>query len=446
MAIHLALDRAAFPPLAPPAGPQTPAVRPEALGFGDQPARRAGLRQGLLLAVRFLQARLISVWGLIAAAILCPAQAFADFAIYTTLANFIALAALLRFDAIFFQNGDASRLGRAFRLALATGATFTAATAVGLALVTGAGWISGGVAALFLVSLAGRATIRLVGAEAAAQGDFATIGNSNIVQAIAQPGLMLMMIWPLGATSVALLAADALGHMVAAGYLVWRRRAALSQIVAGRCWQARELGASAVRWCNAPRFLLPSTLLSFGFMIAPLLALPLSGNPLLAAHVALGMRLLDMPSQMFQAVTVPLVMNNLRLRHGRNRQEWARLIALGLVALAGLLFAAIALVAIGLDSLLEGTQWHGAGEVIAILAVFHVGGAAVAPLHEIGSLSRHPRHQIAINAAALLAAVLLMAWFGALSHGLLGAIGLVSLLRMLAHVQFAWTRIGADPA
>ena len=37
-----------------------------------------------------------------------------------------------------------------------------------------------------------------------------------------------------------------------------------------------------------------------------------------------------------------------------------------------------------------------------------------------------------------------MVWFGTLSMALLCAIGCVSLARMLAHVQFAWTRLGMD--
>ena len=92
---------------------------------------------------------------------------------------------------------------------------------------------------------------------------------------------------------------------MAAGYLLWRRREALIGIGAAAVLvAARNCVESANRWRAAPRILLPSALLSFGFMVAPLLALPYATNPLLAAHVALAMRLLDVPTQMFGAISV----------------------------------------------------------------------------------------------------------------------------------------------
>ena len=55
-------------------------------------AGRAGIRNGAMLALRFLQARFLSVWGLLLAAALCPPQVFADFAIFAALANFVSIA------------------------------------------------------------------------------------------------------------------------------------------------------------------------------------------------------------------------------------------------------------------------------------------------------------------------------------------------------------------
>ncbi|SFJ07926.1 hypothetical protein SAMN05216304_104351 [Bosea sp. OK403] len=441
MAAHLILERTAFPVGVAPSAPVTPA---EEIAAEGSAAARAGLASGLMLALRFVQARFLSVWGLLAAAALCPAQVFADFAVFSALANFVSIATLLRFEAVFFQSSDQDRLARAFRLALAAGGAFLTVAALGIAVAGAAGWVVATYGALFLVSLAGRAVIRLVSSEATAEGDFAAIGNSNVVQALVQPGMMVLLIWPLGATSVALFAADAIGHVVSACYLVWRRRAALAGLVRREVWSRLELRESASRWRTAPRFLLPSALLSFGFMVAPLLALPYASNPLLAAHVALAMRLLEVPTQMFSAVSVPLVLSSLRARAAESRQAWVRFVTLGLMVAAAALFAAIALVAMGADVVLDGTQWEGVGETVAIMALFYGGIALVTPLHEIASLSRSPRRQVLTNAIALLAAGLVMAWFGTLSLALLGAIGLVSLARMLAHVQFAWTRFGVD--
>jgi hypothetical protein len=442
MAAHLILERTAFPVGVAPSAPVAPA---EEIAPEGSAASRAGLASGLMLALRFVQARFLSVWGLLAAAALCPAQVFADFALFSALANFISIATLLRFEAVFFQSSDQDRLARAFRLALAAGGAFLAVAALAIVVAGAAGWVVATYGALFLVSLAGRAVIRLVSSEATAEGDFAAIGNSNVVQALVQPGMMVLLIWPLGATSVALFAADAIGHVVSACYLVWRRRAALAGLVRREAWSRLELSESASRWRTAPRFLLPSALLSFGFMVAPLLALPYASNPLLAAHVALAMRLLEVPTQMFSAVSVPLVLSSLRARAAESRQSWVRFVTLGLMAAAAALFATIALVALGADAvLLDGTQWEGVGEAVAIMALFYGGIALVTPLHEIASLSRYPRRQVLTNAVALLAAGLVMAWFGTLSLALLGAIGLVSLARMLAHVQFAWTRFGVD--
>lgn len=440
MAAHLILDRAAFPTGAPGVAPMPAETVPRE----RSPAACAGLASGLMLALRFVQARFLSVWGLLAAAALCPAQVFADFAMFSALANFVSIATLMRFEAVFFLNSDSDRLGRAFRLALAAGVVFIGVSGLAIAIAGAAGWIVAAYGGLFLVSLASRGVIRLVSSEATAEGDFAAIGNTNIVQALVQPGMMILLIWPLGATSLALFAADAIGHVASAGYLVWRRRDALLRLTLPASWSMPALLDSAGRWRTAPTFLLPSALLSFGFMVVPLLALPYTADHLLAAHVALSMRLLEVPTQMFAAVSVPLVLSSLRGSAPDKRQSWVRLVTLGLMVAAAGLFAAIAVTAMAADFVLDGTQWEGMGEVVAIMALFYGGIALVTPLHEIASLSRHPRRQVATNALALAAVALVMAWFGTLSMALLGAIGLVSVGRMLAHVQFAWTRFGED--
>lgn len=440
MTAHVMMERAAFPAGA-AYGPAAPA---EPITADSAPAARVGLAAGLLLALRFVQARFLSVWGLLVAAALCPAQAFADFAVFSAFVSFVSIAALLRLEAIFFQNSSHERLGRAFRLALATGTGFLGLAALGVVAAVAAGQVAPAIGALFLVSLAGRAILRLVSAEAMAEGDFRAIGNSNVLQALVQPAMMLLLIWTLGATSLSLFAADAIGHAVTAGYMLWRRRSALTALVAPALWSLHELVTSTHRWRAAPRLLLPSALLSYGFTVVPLMALPYGSNPLLAAHVALSMRLLEVPTQMFAAVSVPLVLNSLRTQSGAGRQGWVRVLTLWLLAGAAALFAAIAVVAMTADALLDATQWAGIGEIVAIMALFYGGIALVTPLHEITSLSRHPRRQVATNAVALLAAVLAMLWFETLSLPLLCVIGLVSLARMLALIQFAWTRLGTD--
>ncbi len=440
MTAHVMMERAAFPAGA-SYGPATPA---EPIAADRAPAARIGLAAGLLLALRFVQARFLSVWGLLVAAALCPPQAFADFAVFSAFVSFVSIASLLRLEAIFFQNSSHERLGRAFRLASATGLAFIATATLAVVGIVMAGWIAPVVGGLFLVSLAGRAVLRLVSAEAMAEGDFRAIGNGNVLQALVQPATMLLLIWLSGANSVSLFAADAIGHAVTAGYVVWRRRGALPALLSPALWSLHELASSARRWRAAPHLLLPSALLSYGFTVVPLMALPYGSNPLLAAHVALAMRLLEVPTQMYAAVSVPLVLNSLRTQAGPGRQGWVRVLTLWLLAGAAALFAAIAAAAITGDMILDGTQWQGLGEIVAIMALFYGGIALVTPLHEITSLSRHPRRQVATNAIALLAAVLAMLWFETLSLPLLCVIGLISLARMLALIQFAWTRLDAD--
>lgn len=405
----------------------------------------AGFRNAAMLALRFVQARLLSVWGLLLAAALCPPQVFADFAIFAALANVGAIAALLRFEMVFFQSSDRLRLGRAFRLAVAAGAVFLGGAVLVILFAVSQGWVLRGFGALFLLSLASRAVTRLLLAEATAEGDFATIGNSNIVQALVQPGMMILLIWLLGPTALALFAADAFGHAVAASYLAWRRRHSLSRLMHPSRWSCAELTSAAWQWRSSPTYLLPSTLLAVGFSAAPLLALPLASNPVLAAHVALATRLLDMPAQMFGAVTGPLVMNDLRKHHGRELQKRARLLTLGMVAIAAAVFITIAFIAIGADELvLSGTKWSGIGEVMAIMTVFYGCGAMVGPLHEMGALSSRPHSQVTANALALAAAAIVIWWFGSLSLALLMAIGLISLMRLLLHLRLTWTAIGEE--
>ncbi len=410
---------------------------------GTSITKRAGFRDGAMLALRFVQARFLSVWGLLLAAALCPPKVFADFAIFAALANFVSIAALLRFEAVFFQNSGRLHLGRAFRLALAAGAIFLGAMTAAVLFAASEGWVLRGFGALFLISLASRAAIRLILAEATAEGDFATIGNSNIVQALVQPGMMILLIWPLGPTALALFAADAFGHAVAAFYLAWRRRHSLLRLMHPSRWSHGELRESAWQWRNSPTYLLPSALLSFGFSAAPLLALPLASNPVLAAHVALATRLLDMPAQMFGTVTVPLVMNDLRKHQGRDRQKRARLLTLGMMAIVAALFTIIAFVALGADEfVLSGTKWSGIGEVMAIMALFYGCGAMAGPLQEMGAFSSRPHTQMMANAVALAAAAIVIWGFGNLSPALLVAIGLVSLARLLLHLRLTWTAIG----
>ncbi len=403
----------------------------------------AGFRNAVMLALRFVQARLLSVWGLLLAAALCPPKVFADFAIFAALANVGAIAALMRFEAVFFQNSDRLQLGRAFRLAVTAGAIFLGAATLVILFAASQDWVLRGFGALFLLSLGSRAMAQLLLAEATAEGDFSTIGNCNIVQALVQPGMMILLIWPLGPTALALFAADAFGHTVAASYLAWRRRGSLLRLMHPSRWSCAELTSSAWEWRSSPTFLLPSTLLAVGFSAAPLLALPLASNPVLAAHVALATRLLEMPSQMFGAVTGPLVMNDLRKHLGRDRQKRARLLTLGMVAIAAALFITIAVIAIGADELvLSGTKWGGIGEVIAIMVLFYGCGAMVGPLHEMGAFSSRPHTQMMANAVALAAAALAIWWFGSLSLALLAVIGLISLMRLLLHLRLTWTAIG----
>lgn len=409
--------------------------------------KRAGFRDGAMLALRFVQARFLSVWGLLLAAALCPPKVFADFAIFAALANFVSIAALLRFEAVFFQNSGRLHLGRAFRLALAAGAIFLGVMAIVILFAASEGWVLRGFGALFLISLASRAAMRLILGEAAAEGDFATIGNSNIVQALVQPGMMILLIWPLGPTALALFAADAFGHAVAALYVAWRRRHSLLPLLHSSRWSRAELRGSGRQWRNSPTYLLPSALLSFGFSAAPLLALPLASNPVLAAHVALATRLLDMPAQMFGAVTIPMVMSDLRKHQGHDRQKRARLLTLAMAAIVAALFLAIALVAIGADEIvLDGSKWGGLGEVMAIMALFYGCGALVGPLQEMGAFSSRPHNQMIANAAALATVAVVIWGFGILSLALLAAIGLVSLARLLLHLRLTWIGIGAEPA
>lgn len=176
MAAHVTMDRAHLPHGRPAltiaAGRRFVARRMPALG------------SAFLLGLRFIQARLISVWGLIIAAALCPPFVFAAFAVFSSAANFISIASLLRLEAVFFQNSDRARLGLAFRLAAAVGGAFLAITTLVLIGLAATGWVAPAVAFFFLVSLAARSVLRLLWSEATAEGDFRAIGNSNVVQAV----------------------------------------------------------------------------------------------------------------------------------------------------------------------------------------------------------------------------------------------------------------------
>lgn len=406
------------------------------------PLLRSSLSSSILLGLRFIQARLISVWGLLVAAILCPPFVFAAFAVFSALVNFVSIAALLRLEAVFFQSADRARLGRAFRLAAAVGLAFCGVAAILLVGLVLSGWVAPAIALLFLVSLSARAVLRLLWTEATAEGDFRAIGNSNVVQAVAQPAVMLILIGIFGPKALALFMADALGHVLAALYLLRRRWRAILPFVEPHLWSWQSLLVAAYHWRSVPLTWLPSALLAYGFAIAPVLALPYAANTALAAQVALSMRLLDMPTQMFGTVSAPIALNRLRAYAGPRRRFVARVMALGLIAAAAMLFGAIAVVATLVEPLFEGTHWDNLGPVLALLAPFYAGIAVLTPLQDMATLSRQPAWQVLINALALVAIIAAMNWFRALSPELLQAIGLISILRALVHTGFIWLHLG----
>ena len=440
MAAHVILERATFPL----SRPSLVLARGRRFVAARAPAFRSSFGSAAMLGLRFVQARLISVWGLVVAAMFCPPPIFAAFAVFSAAATFVSIGALLRLEAVFFRSSDRGHLGRAFRLALCVGAIFLGLAALVLAILAGLGRIAPAVALIFFVSLAARTALRLLWAEATAEGDFRSVGNSNVVQAMIQPVLMLLLIAIFEPKALALFLADALGHAMAGVYLLRRRRASLLALVRPARWSAQGLLAAAWHWRDAPRLLLPSALLSYGFTVAPLLALPYAANALLAAHVALAMRLLDVPTQMFGTVSSPPLLNRLRFYSGPRRQFWVRLAMLGLIAAAIALFASIALGVALVDGLLDGTKWDGVGHIIAIMALFYGGIALVTPLHDIAALTRRPSWQVATNAVALLAVIATMLWFGHLTPALLYAVGLISIARTLAHVLFIWIGLGDD--
>ncbi len=227
---------------------------------------------------------------------------------------------------------------------------------------------------------------------------------------------------------------------VTGGTVAWREQSL--PLVQPRLWSVESLVAAAYRWRDAPRALLPAALLAYGFSIAPILALPYASNALLAAHVALAMRLLDMPAQMFGTVSTPLALNRLRSYAGARRHFWVRALTIGLIAASIALFAASGLVGYLADGLLGGSKWEGVGDVIAIMSLFYCGIALVGPLQEIATLSRQPLWQVVTNALALPAMVGVMLWYGALTPALLVAIGAVSVARTLVHVVFIWLHLG----
>ncbi|MDP3408378.1 hypothetical protein [Bosea sp. (in: a-proteobacteria)] len=447
MVAHVALERASFPPNRP------------ALAFvqgrrfvARLPALRQSLASAVMLGLRFVQARMISVWGLLVAAYFCPPHIFAAFAVFSAAAAFVSIPALMRLEAVFFRSGDGRELALAFRLALASGAAFLGLVAVVLIGLAATGWIAPAVALVFFLSLAARAVLRLLWAEATAEGDFRAIGNSNLMQALVQPCLMLLLIGLFGPKALALFLADALGHWAAAIHVMIRRRENIFALARPRLWSLRALAWGAKRWSDAPRILLPAALLSFAFTAAPLMALPYATDPLLAAQVALAMRLLDMPTQMFGMVSGPLLMNGLRRQSGQRRQVWVRWTTLALIAGTIGVYGPIALGTSHFDDLFDGSRWSGVGHVIAIMTMFYAGIALFNPLHDIAALARTTGWQLAAHAIALFAIVATILWFGELSRDLLYAVGAISLARAAAHVLFAWSgqahrhRGGADVA
>lgn len=356
-------------------------------------------RDAALLAVRLIGARAMSVLTLIVAAWLVNIEAFGAFGVYQTLATLAWIALFLRYDAAVVAAKNEDEYEEALRLCIVIGAAlwliFT-----GLAFLAGLlNVVKMQLALLLPLSILARGILRLSFVVTTRVGDFKDLGRSSLVQALLQPTILIVLVLSPVDDLLCFVIADIAGHLGAGLFLAWRRRHRLQSL--GHGWSRSALVDAALRWKNLPLYNLPGSFLAIAFGMSPLLIIPMVADELFAGHVALAYRIFDVPTQIITAASTPIFLNRLRPSTDQANPIFGRSIMLGLVALLGLAYAAMAGLLMVLDPLLDQTSLAALSEAVPYVASFQIFIALAAPIGDSCALYPQQRRLVLIQGLAV---------------------------------------------
>lgn len=426
---------------------------PKPAGLGSPVAslqRRAGraiarkpVRDFALLSFRLVGARAMSVVTLVVAAWLVNIETFAEFGVYQTLATLAWLAMFLRYDAAIVGARDEAEAGDVLRLCVCVGLAIWLICS-GLALWAGVlGLMDVALALLLPLSILFRGILRLAFATATRAGQFKDLGRASMVQSLLQPTVLIVLVLSPVHDVLCFAVADIVGHAGGVAFLLWRGRRNMAALGGGYSWPA--MMATATQWKSLPLYNLPGSFLALAFVLSPLLIVPLVADDVLAGHAALAYRIFDVPTQIFTAAATPIFLNRLRPSSEWPNPIFGRHMMLGLLALSGSVYAAMAGLLILADPWLADTALSGLPDVVLPIALFQLFAALAAPIGDACALYPQQRRLVLIHGLAVMASLgvaLIASWYSPgtvlLSLAALSAVrtlALGELLRMLSRLS-----------
>lgn len=363
-------------------------------------------RDAVRLGARMIGARAMSIFTLIVAAWLVDIEVFAEFGVYQTLAALAGVVLFLRYEAAIVASTTDEEAQEALRLCVAVGFVLLLIF-VGVPLLAGgAGLMRMGLALLLPLSILTRGILRLASATVTRDGDFTTMGRTSLIQAVVQPTVLILLVLSPLENVLSFALADVIGHASAAAYLTWRQGRHLNALRRG--WSGSGLAAAARHWRGLPIYNLPGTFFSVGFVMSPLLILPVAAHADFAGHVALAYRIFDVPTQIISAVSTPLFLNRLRPSSERASPIFGRRMMLAFVAAIGLGYLLMGGVLVLADPWLVGTELAGLAEAVPFVALFQLFVALGAPLSDSCTLYPQQRRLVTIQGLALLGGAALL--------------------------------------
>lgn len=376
---------------------------------GYVPHRAVALaRKVARIAISLLSIRILSIGGLLVALWLCPVETFANLGMYLAAVNLAALAVFGRYELLVIAADGERKCADAFHLCLLTGA-FAIVVTLAVAITVQHMFVTY-VTLSFAGALFSRAWLRLGLTLSTRHGRYQRAVKALVPHAIAQPVILVYLIYKGHNPFLAFVLSDLFGQLIAAGCVCWSERHAFTAMLR-RPLRLREVSALASLNLGLPTLNLTAAASAFLFATIPLFYLPSVPNGILAGTLGLLFRLLELPTNLASASLGPVLLKEIadRNRHG---MMWASRAAFLLpAAIAIVVFGLISLGGLTLNTLELASSWHMALTILPVVALFQAGITAALPLIDIATLAGRQKGLFALNIVSVaLAGAALLLW------------------------------------
>ena len=353
--------------------------------------------------------RVLSAVGFIVALWLCPIHIFANVGIYLASLSLAALAVFGRFEILIVGAQDEKQCADATRLCVIA-ATSVIGAVLFFGLVVSTTLVPTYCAVLFACALFARAWLRVGLTFATRYGRYDRAIKVMLPHTVGQPLTLLLLIRGGYDPLFAFMLSDIIGHLIAAVCVCiseWRAFYA----------NFRPKARYAAIWLmTKTNFRLPTINLvaaasAFLFAIAPLFLLPTLTNGILAGTLALVFRVLDLPTSLTTASLSPILMKEIADRRREGTLRAMSSIFLLPAFAAVIVFGAISIGSVTLNSLHVAPSWTLALTILPVVALFQASIAATSPLIDMATMSGRQKGLMMFNVVAVaLAASVLVIW------------------------------------